>query len=179
MGWKQRPMAHLPPDLRTSYRLELVGPVGKTRPPLEAGDAMARLEWTRDELLADLPYEEPLIAGGVRCHGGFVAGRYVSPRTLNRAPAITAWQERLRADGQPLVHIPVEFVPPHYPNYEQAKLLLQEGVRDPITRSLTIISIVEGFGARIRDLPLPDLRAEVVEDVAGTSVSASAIFRIT
>ncbi len=132
---------------------------------------MAKLVWTRDELLADLPYEEPLIAGGVRCHGGFLNGRYVSPRTLHRAPAIEAWQARLRAEGQPLVHIPAEFVPPHYPNYEQAKLLLQEGVRDPITRSLTIISIVEGFGARIRDLPLPDFEKEVVEDVGGTSLA--------
>jgi hypothetical protein len=132
---------------------------------------LAKLEWTRDELLADLPYEEPLIAGGVRCHGGFLAGRYVSPRTLNRSPAIAAWQERLRGEGQPLVHIPTEYVPPHYPNYPQARLLLQEGVRDPITRSLTIISIVEGFGARIRDLPLPDFRAEVVEDLGGTALA--------
>jgi hypothetical protein len=130
-----------------------------------------KLEWTREELLADAAYDEPLIAGGVRCHGGFAAGRYVSPRTLHRAPAIAAWQARLRADRQPLLHLPTEYVPPHYPNYPQAKLLLQEGVRDPITRSLTIISIVEGFGARIRDLPLPDLRAEVVEDTAGTALA--------
>lgn len=130
-----------------------------------------RLEFTPAELLADVPYQEPLIAGGVRCHGGFENGEYVSPRTLHRGPAIAAWQARLRADGQPLVHLPVEYVPPHYPNYPQAKLLLQEGVRDPITRSLTIISIVEGFGARIRDVPLPDLRAEVVEDISGTALA--------
>lgn len=133
--------------------------------------APAKLEWTRDELLADAHYDEPLIAGGVRCHGGFSAGRYVSPRTRNRGPAIQAWQARLRSEGQPLLHLPAEYVPPHYPNYPQAKLLLQEEVRDPITRSLTIISIVEGFGARIRDLPLPDLRGEVVEDVAGTALA--------
>jgi hypothetical protein len=132
---------------------------------------MAKLEWTRDELLADLPYDEPLIAGAVRCHGGFVDGRYVSPRTLHRAPAIEAWQGRLRGEGHPLVHVPAEFVPPHYPSYEQARLLLQEGIRDPITRSLTIISIVEGFGARIRDLPLPDFASEVVEDVGGTALA--------
>jgi len=133
--------------------------------------ASAKLEWTREELLVDAAYDEPLIAGGVRCHGGFSAGGYVSPRTRNRGPAIRAWQARLRSEGQPLLHLPVEYVPPHYPNYPQAKLLLQAGVRDPITRSLTIISIVEGFGARIRDLPLPDLRSEVVEDVAGTALA--------
>ena len=132
---------------------------------------MARLEWSREELLEDVPTDEPLFAGGVRCHGGFAGGRYISPRTANRVPAIRSWQERLRSEGQPLVDVPRAFVPPHYPNYPQAKLLLQEGVRDPITRSLTLISIVEGFGARIRDLALPDLRREVVEDIAGTALA--------
>ena len=133
--------------------------------------AMAKLDWSREELLQDVPTDEPLIAGGVRCHGGFSGGRYVSPRTANRLPAIHAWQGRLRAEGKPLVDVPRAFVPPHYPNYPQAKLLLQEGVRDPITRSLTLISIVEGFGARIRDLALPDLRREVVEDIGGTALA--------
>jgi hypothetical protein len=132
---------------------------------------MTKLEWTRDELLADSPYQEPLFAGGVRCHGGFADGRYVSPRTANRVPAIQAWQARLRTEGHALVDVPRAFVPPHYPNYPQAKLLLQEGVRDPITRSLTLISIVEGFGARIRDLPLPDLSREVVGDIGGTALA--------
>jgi hypothetical protein len=132
---------------------------------------MTKLEWTRDELLADSPFDEPLIAGGVRCHGGFLDGRYVSPRTRNRVPAIEAWQARLREEGHSLVDVPRAFVPPQYPNYPQAKLLLQEGVRDPITRSLTVISIVEGFGARIRDLPLPDLGRDVVGDLGGTSLA--------
>jgi hypothetical protein len=132
---------------------------------------MTKLEWTRDELLANSPFDEPLIAGGVRCHGGFLEGRYVSPRTRNRVPAIEAWQARLRAEGHALVDVPRAFVPPHYPNYPQAKLLLQEGVRDPITRSLTLISIVEGFGARIRDLPLPDFRRDVVGDLGGTALA--------
>ena len=40
---------------------------------------------------------EPLIAGGVRCHGGFDDdGTYVSPRTRFRVPAIEAWQEQHR-----------------------------------------------------------------------------------
>jgi len=117
---------------------------------------------------AHAAYEEPLIAGGVRCHGGFREGTYGSPRTLYRTPAIEAWQQRLKDDGQPLLHLPTHYVPPHYPNYPQAKLLLSEGVRDPITRSLTIVSIVEGFGARIRELPLPELDAEVVESLEGT-----------
>jgi hypothetical protein len=62
-------------------------------------------------------------------------------------------------------------MPPTYPNVEQATLLLQHGVRDPIVRTLTIISIVEGFGAMIRDLKVPDLRALVVEPIDGTALA--------
>ena len=130
-----------------------------------------RLEFTREELLTGHAFEEPLIAGDVRCHGGFIDGAYVSPRTLYRQPAIRAWQGRLRDRGLPLLNLPTEYVPPHYPSYEQAKYLLQEGLVDPISRSLTIISIVEGFGARIRDLPIPDLRRVFVEDIGGTATA--------
>ena len=130
-----------------------------------------QLEFTRDELLAEIPYDEPLLAAGVRCHGGFVDGRYRSPRALYRGPAIASWQARLREEGQPLLHLPTEYVPPHYPNYPQAKLLLKEGIVAPITRALTIISIVEGFGARIRELRLPDLRDAIKEDIAGTALA--------
>ena len=45
-----------------------------------------RLEFTSDELLAEAAYDEPLDAAGIRCHGGFVAGRYQSPRALYRGP---------------------------------------------------------------------------------------------
>lgn len=129
-----------------------------------------KLEFTPEELLSNCPYEEPLIAEGVRCHGGFTDGEYVSPRTLARGPAIVNWQQRLRDEGQPLIDVPTSYVPPHFPNVQQAKMLLQEGVVDPITRSLTTISIVEGFGARIRDVPTPDFSKEVVEDIGGTSL---------
>jgi len=54
-----------------------------------------QVEFTADELLADAPVSEPLIAGGVRCHGGFDEdGNYVSPRTRFRVPAIESWQAR-------------------------------------------------------------------------------------
>ena len=57
-----------------------------------------QLTWTERELLANHDVVEPLVAGGVRCHGGFdETGRYVSPRTLNRSPAIVAWQDQHRA----------------------------------------------------------------------------------
>ena len=62
----------------------------------------APLTWTEHELLADDEVAEPLVAGGVRCHGGFSAtGDYVSPRTRNRVPAIRAWQDRFVPQGLP------------------------------------------------------------------------------
>ena len=137
-----------------------------------ADSASDRLVYRREELLESGRYAAPLDAGGVRCHGGFDdTGAYRSPRTIHRAPAIAAWQARLVRAGAPLVAIPRDLMPPQYPNVEQSVLLLEHGVRDPIVRTLTIISIVEGFGAIIRDVRVPDLAALVVEPIAGTALA--------
>jgi hypothetical protein len=132
-----------------------------------------QLLYTPQELLSSGDYAEPLIAGGVRCHGGFDSdGSYRSPRTLHRAPAILAWKQQLAEefDGE-LIDIPRSFIPPQHPNVDQARLLLRNGVRDPMVRALTIISIVEGFGAMIRDVDVPDLEADLVESVEGTALA--------
>jgi hypothetical protein len=132
----------------------------------------SRLEFSESELLDSGAYDAPLVAGGVRCHGGFDAsGVYRSPRTLHRGPAVAAWQARLARDGHALLEIPGALMPPQYPNVAQAKLLLRNGVRDPIVRALTIISIVEGFGAIIRDVRVPKLDELVVEPIAGTALA--------
>jgi hypothetical protein len=132
----------------------------------------ARLTFTREELLSTHPALTPLVTGGVRCHGGFQPdGTYCSPRTLHRMPAIRAWQSRLVAEGHDLLAIAPALIPPQYPSLEQAKLLLSEGVREPIVRALTMISIVEGFGAIIRDVAVPDLSTLVVEPIEGTALA--------
>jgi hypothetical protein len=130
-------------------------------------------EWTARELLETDAVVEPLFAGGVRCHGGFDAdGRYVSPRTKHRQPAITAWQEQRAADfGTPLLDIPLSTWPENYPNVAQAKYLLAEGVREPIVATLTRIGTVEGFGAMIRYSMIPDWQQCFVEDVRGTALA--------
>lgn len=133
----------------------------------------AQVTFTEAELLMDHPIVEPLMAGGVRCHGGFDEdGGYVSPRTLNRLPAIRAWQEqRERLTGTPLMEIPLEQWPEHYPNVDQARYLLEEGVRGPIVAALTRIGTVEGFGAMIRHAPIPDLRRCLDEEIDGTALA--------
>jgi hypothetical protein len=132
----------------------------------------SRLSFTPEELLADVPVAEPLIVNGVRCHGGFDAdGRYHSPRTLYRNPAIGAWQEQhLKSSPLPLVEIPDDAVPPHSISADQTRLLVREGVREPVIRLLTEIAIVEGFGAMIRELPVPALKSFIREDTAGTAL---------
>jgi len=130
-----------------------------------------RLVYSEAELLSDGTYASPLYAGEVLCHGGFDAdGRYQSPRTAVRSPAVSAWQARLAREGQPLLEIPDPWVPPQFPSVEQAKLLLQAGVREPIVRALTVISILEGFGAIIRDVRVPQLDAFLVEPIDGTAL---------
>jgi hypothetical protein len=132
----------------------------------------ARRVFTPEELLASDPCREPLIANGVRCHGGFDDdGRYRSPRTRFRTPAIGAWQTRLAQEGHALIDVGAHLMPPQYPNVPQAKLLLRNDVRDPIVRALTIISIVEGFGAMIRDVRVPDPREIFVESIEGTALA--------
>ena len=135
------------------------------------GTMEVRSVYSAEELLSSEVYEEPLIANGVRCHGGFDSdGKYHSPRTLHRGPAIQAWQAQLAHEGHDLVDIPWALMPPQYPNVAQAKLLLRNGVREPLVRALTIISIVEGFGAMIRDVSVPDLRKILVEPIDGTAL---------
>jgi hypothetical protein len=129
-------------------------------------------EWTEEELLTSHPTTEPLIAGGVHCHGGFDAdGAYVSPRTKNRWPAIDGWKEqRAEQFGTELLDIPLDRWPENYPNVPQAKYLLSEGVREAVISTLTRIGTVEGFGSMIRYSVIPDLQQRFDEDVRGTAM---------
>jgi hypothetical protein len=134
--------------------------------------ATAQVCFTEEELLADLSIAEPLIAGGVRCHGGFDAdGRYVSPRTRFRVPAIAAWGEQNCARfSTELLDVPLERWERSFPSVEQARFLIRAGVPEPLMATLTRIGTVEGYGANIRLLKPKDLQAHFVEDIAGTAV---------
>lgn len=133
----------------------------------------AQLEYSWDELLADAPVVEPLRAGGLVCHGGYTGdGSYAPPRTLNRVPAIDAWQDHHReAFGSEILDAPLDAFPGAYPNLEQSRLLLREGVRDPLVATLSRIGTVEGFGAMIRYLAPEDMQRLFVEDIRGTATS--------
>jgi hypothetical protein len=130
-----------------------------------------QVEFTFDELLMDHDYAEPLVANGVRCHGGFDEdGAYVSPRTRFRAPAIEAWEAHRRdLAGTAPLDIPLETWPESFPNIEQSKFLIRNGAPDQTISSLTRIGTVEGFGAMMRYLPLPDMQKIFDDDITGTA----------
>lgn len=133
----------------------------------------AQLEYSWDEILADPPIVEPLRAGALACHGGFLAdGTYASPRTLHRVPAIRAWQDHHRAQfGTEILDSPMDAWPGNYPNLAQGKFLLEVGAEDPIIALLTRVGTVEGFGARIRYLAPVRVQRYFVEDVTGTAIA--------
>jgi hypothetical protein len=133
--------------------------------------ATDQLVYDAQELLSSHAYEEPLVVGGERYHGGFTSdGAYVSPRTLHRWPAIRAWQDKLKADsGMELIDCPPELFAEFYPNLDQTRYLLVEGVRDPVIQIFTQIGTIEGFGSVIRHVQLADLQNKFVEDIRGTA----------
>ncbi len=132
----------------------------------------AQTEYTEAELLADHQIAEPLIIDGTRCHGGFDhEGHYVSPRTRYRWPAIDAWEDQRRAQfSTPILDVPLDTWPENFPNVEQSKLLIRAGAPEPTISALTRIGTVEGFGALLRHLPIPDFRRSFDEDITGTAI---------
>ena len=132
----------------------------------------AQTDYTAAELLADHDFAEPLVVGGVRCHGGFLGdGTYVSPRTKNRWTAIRAWEDqRASTFSTPILDVPLETWPENFPNVEQTKFLLRQGAPGATISALTRIGTVEGFGGLLRLIDIPDWRSCFVEDVSGTAI---------
>jgi hypothetical protein len=132
-----------------------------------------QLTWSEAELLAGDEVAEPLVAGGVRCHGGFTDdGRYVSPRTKYRVPATKAWQQSHRElFGTEILDAPIELWPEVFPNVAQTKYLLREGVTEPTIGALTRIGTVEGFGSMIRAVNVEKLHRHFAESIDGTAIA--------
>ncbi|MHB1516757.1 MAG: hypothetical protein ACYCVN_14550 [Acidimicrobiales bacterium] len=130
-------------------------------------------EYTEQELLASHPVEQPLMVGDIRCHGGFDSdGVYRSPRTRYRWPAIQAWETQRRQQfATPILEAPLDTWPEHFPNVEQAKLLIRRGAPESIIATLTRIGTLEGFGGMLRHLPIPDFGRCFSEEITGTAIS--------
>src|SRR3546814_3234762 len=101
-----------------------------------------QVTFSEADILGNHEVAEPLVAGGVRCHGGFDDdGAYVSPRTLHRVPAIEAWEAQRRATfGTDAIHVPLETWPENFPNVAQARHLIRSGVPEPDRKSTRLNS---------------------------------------
>lgn len=133
---------------------------------------MTQLIFTRDEIMADHDYAQPQIEAGYRLHGGFDAqGNYISPRTLNRWPAVAAWKGELKRRGAPLVDATVQLLKRGpYPTIDQQRYLLGHGFGETLWNSLTITGIIEARGGLLAQATAPDFQKIVVEDISATAL---------
>jgi hypothetical protein len=133
---------------------------------------MTKLSYSTDEILAHHPYAKPHEEAGYRLHGGFdAAGTYISPRTLNRWPAINAWSDALKSKGHDLVDASQQLiVRDHYPSTAQQKLLLGLGLGQTFWDSLTVTGVIEARGRHLAEAVAPDFQAVIVDDISQTAV---------
>jgi hypothetical protein len=131
---------------------------------------MARVVFSREEIMAEHAYAKPQVEAGYRLHGGFDAkGTYVSPRTLNRWPAVDAWQAQLTARGFPLIDASTRLLKRGaYPGIEQQKLLLGNGFGETLWNALTITGVIEARGKLLAEAVAPEFQSIVEEDISGT-----------
>jgi hypothetical protein len=143
------------------------------RDPVVEEFPMTGLIWTREEILADHAYARPHLEAGYRLHGGFDAeGHYISPRTLNRWPAIRAWSDALTARGHDLVDSSQQLmVRGIFPNAEQQSLLLAHGLGQTLWDSLSVTGVIEARGRMLADAEAPDFQAIVEDDISQTAVA--------
>ena len=137
---------------------------------------MKTLTYSSEELLAEHDYCEKFTHKGHTLHGGLTAdGIYKPPRSLNRIQAIENWTEELRKNGHQtniMDEVKEIIAGDFFPTEEQAKFLMRSGCKDSMTRILTIIGVVEGFGNDgIKLLPPLDMQQFFVEPIEGTALS--------
>ena len=132
---------------------------------------MTKLVYTRDEIMADDVYASEHLEAGYKLHGGFDSvGDYVSPRTLNRWPAVRAWQDALKSKGAQLINADTELLKyGNYPTVDQQKFLLQNGFGQTFWNSLTITGVIEARGKLLCEYAAPDLQEVIVEDISETA----------
>jgi hypothetical protein len=132
---------------------------------------MIQLVYSEAELFAEHAYARPQIEAGYRLHGGFDReGRYQSPRTLIRWPAIHAWQTELERRGFPLIDASTRLLEGRaYPSFQQQKMLLDLGLGQTLWNALTVTGVLEARGHFLAEFIAPEFRTIVADDLAGTA----------
>ena len=140
--------------------------------PVQTAQPVPQTRFSSAELLADDDYAAPHIVHGRRLHGGFDAdGRYLSPRAKGRRLAIDNWTAALHQRGGDLLPADRSLLSgPRVPNVAQQRSLIESGVTAPFWNGLTITGKIEGRGRMLAQMPFPDLRALIVEDIDDTAL---------
>ena len=91
---------------------------------------MAKLLFSRDELMTDHDFASAHVVDSQVLHGGFSSdGDYIPPRSKIRGVAIANWAEALRDRGGDLLDADASLLSgPRVPNSEQQRLLIREGL---------------------------------------------------
>ena len=133
---------------------------------------MNQLVFTREEIEAEHDYATPHVECGLQLHGGFdEQGTYLSPRTLNRWTAISAWFDQLTARNVPIVEATTSLLTePNFPNVDQQILLLKHGIEQSFWDSITITGLIEARGRALAEFTAPDFQSIIEEDISGTTL---------
>lgn len=131
-----------------------------------------RLTWDEPTLIAEHDYPREHREAGLRLHGGIAEdGSYLSPRTLNRWPAVRAWQAALLARGWPLIEADGALLSvPQFPNEAQQRLLIEKGLGRTLWDSLTITGIIEARGIALVNFTAPDFAELTDDDLTGMCI---------
>ncbi len=134
---------------------------------------MARLTYSKSEILADHDYARPHMEAGYKLHGGFdAAGKYISPRTLHRWPAIEAWSEALKGRGHDVIDSSQQLmVNGTFPNVAQQSFLLEHGLGQTLWDSLSVTGVIEARGRMLADAVATDFQPIVEDDISETAVA--------
>ena len=121
----------------------------------------AQVDFTEAELLADHDYVEPLVVDGVRCHGGFDDDGHL--RLAPHRQPLAGHRGLGGAAGRAVRHRRCSTSrsrpgPSSFPNVEQSKLLLRNGVHRADRRRAHPHRHGRGLRRLLRTLPMPDLQ---------------------
>ena len=148
---------------RTGRAVYTHGYTARQRADARGSPMTDQLTFTETELLASHDFAEPLDRQRRALPRRVRRGRHlrVAPHAATAGrPSRPGRQQRVEQFATPILDIPLETWPEHFPNVEQSKFLIRNGVTEPIISTLTRIGTVEGFGGMLRLLPIvPDLAA--------------------
>ncbi len=137
----------------------------------EAHMSERQLVYEADELMLDHTFDEPQMVNGRLLHGGFIDGRYQSPRALVRSQAIQAWTESLQSrGGAPLAAGASLLLGARLPNSRQQMVLVRNGLDQTFWNSLTIIGKIEAKGRLLAEMEFPDLQDSIADDISDMAI---------